>query len=463
MLPRNSLTMLTGARMDLNSGERTSNTSGQHRPTRVRYLVLAVGCTFALLTYVQRQGFVRATTDIMADLNLTKAQIGDLASVFLVAYGIFMIPCGWMSDRLGARKLLTILVLGWSVMTGATMLAAVPLPLEPFTVLVAVRFLFGAFQAGAFPVWARVMTDWMTVGERATGQGVVWMCSRLGGAVGPYLYFGLARAFGTWTTPFACLALLGVVWAAGFWLWFRNRPEEMPAVNDAERALISSGRAAPAVAKEPVPWKALLTSVNVWALCLLYGFTGFSGNFITNLLPTYLHDDRNLSDELTTRLTSLPLIFGIAACFAGGILSDTISHRLKNPKWGRRVVPMVGLSLAGLSVATVPWVEATWLMALLLAGSFFFNDLNIAPAWAACADVGERYAGTISGAMNMTGQFIGAIGTSFAGRMLKQGEARLLFVVFGCSYALATLCWLAVDVTRPLRVDRTQPMTADES
>lgn len=449
--------------MDPDIVEERPREAANERPTRVRYLVLAVGCSFALLTYIQRQGFVRATTEIRVDLSLTKAQIGDLASVFLIAYGIFQIPCGWIGDRVGARKLLTILVLGWSLMTGITTLAAWPLPFQPFVILVSARFLFGAFQAGAFPVWARVMTDWMSVRERATGQGAVWTCSRLGGAVGPYLFFGLSGLFHTWTTPLWCLALLGIAWSIGFWVWFHNRPEDMPGVNAAERELIAAGRAAQAVATEPVPWKALVTSVNVWALCLVYGFTGFSGNFITNLLPTYLEDDRKLPGELTTLLTSLPLVFGIVACLVGGILSDTISRRSGSRKWGRRLSPMIGLSLAGLSLTAVPWVDATWLLALLLAGSFFFNDLNIAPAWAACADVGERYAGTISGAMNMTGQFLGAIGTSFAGRMLDQGQARLLFITFGCSYALAALCWLAVDVTRPLRTDRDTPRPVGET
>jgi sugar phosphate permease len=434
----------------------------QNRPTRVRYYVLAVGCSFALLTYIQRQGFVRATTDIRADLSLTKAQIGDLASVFLIAYGIFQIPCGWIGDRLGARKLLTILVLGWSVMTGVTTLATWSLPIQPFVFLVCARFLFGAFQAGAFPVWARVMTDWMPVRERATGQGAVWMCSRLGGAVGPYLFFELSFAFGNWSSPLWCLAFLGIAWSAGFWAWFRNRPDEMPSVNPAEREIIAAGRAAQPVETGPVPWRALLTSVNVWALCLVYGCTGFSGNFITNMLPTYLESDRNLSGELTTRLTSLPLLFGIPACLAGGILSDSIGRRLGSRRWGRRLVPMVGLPLAGVSLMAVPWVDATWLMALLLAGSFFFNDLNIAPAWAACADTGERYAGTISGAMNMTGQFAGAIGTSLAGRLLDQGQPRVLFGVLGCAYALAALFWLAVDVTRPLRTDRYKPNVVGE-
>src|SRR5262249_7187500 len=153
----------------------------------------------------QRQSFVRATTDIKVDLNLTKSQIGDLASVFLIAYGMFQIPCGWLGDRLGAKRLLIILVVGWSLMTLLTPLAGLTGLLPPFLFLMTVRFLFGAFQAGAFPVWSRVMTDWMTIDERARGQGIVWMSSRLGGALGPHLFFGLSLLFGNWSMPLICL------------------------------------------------------------------------------------------------------------------------------------------------------------------------------------------------------------------------------------------------------------------
>ncbi len=224
----------------------------------------------------------------------------------------------------------------------------------------------------------------------------------------------------------------------------------MPAVNAAERALIASGRDISAGSAGPVPWKLLLSSVNVWALCLMYGFVGFSGNFITNLLPVYLADDRKLSAELTTRLTGLPLAFGVVACLAGGFLSDGISRQWGSRKWGRRCVGSIGLALAGLAILTVPSAHSIWLLAMLLSLSFFFTDLNMGPAWAACADVGEQYAGTISGAMNMIGQFGGAAGMAFAGFMLHRGMSRQLFIVFACSYALAACCWLAIDVTKPL-------------
>jgi hypothetical protein len=72
------------------------------------------------------------------------------------------------------------------------------------------------------------------------------------------------------------------------------------------------------------------------------------------------------------------------------------------------------------------------------------------PAWASCADIGERYAGTLSGTMNMIGAFAGAAGMALAGYLLRHGRSELVFIIFAGVYLLAALCWLGVDVTKRL-------------
>jgi ACS family glucarate transporter-like MFS transporter len=441
------------------------------KPTHARYQVLAAACSLAVLTYVLRQGFVGGTPYIKEALGLDDEQVGYLASVWLVAYGIFQVPGGLLGDWFGGRHLLTILVLGWSLLTAAVALTVL-FPSGgwwPFAFLIVLRFLFGALQAGGFPALARVLADWMPLPQRGFAQGLVWTFSRLGGALAPLLYLWLFRASGGWAPPFVLLAGLGLLWCAGFWPWFRNRPGEMRTVNEAERELIESGRPpspprgegskkgplplaerARVKAAGGVPWSRFLRTRNVWALCLMYGLVGFSGNFITSLLPVYLRGHRHLSDEATAWLSGLPLACGVVSCVLGGVLSDWLIRRLDDRKWGRRLVGLVSLVLAGLSVLFTPQVEEVWLLAVLFSAMFFFGDANMGPSWAACADVGERYAGTLSGAMNMVGAFLGAIGMAFAGYCFHRGWDMPVFIVFACSYGFASLCWLAVDVTKPL-------------
>ncbi len=183
----------------------------------------------------------------------------------------------------------------------------------------------------------------------------------------------------------------------------------------------------------------------------MYGCTGFSGNFVTNLLQLYLQDHRHLSIKQTQVISSMVLGAGLVSCLLGGVLSDAIIRFSGNRKWGRRFNG-VFLILAGLSIISTIGVgdQSVWLLALLFSGSFFFNDMNMAPTWAACADVGERYAGTIGGTINMIGNFAGAASMNLMGQLLDRGQGNLGFILFGCSYVLAALCWLAIDVTQPL-------------
>jgi sugar phosphate permease len=427
----------------------------EDKPTRVRHLVLAAACTLAVLTYLQRQAFVTGMSYIRTDLQLDDRQIGFLLAAWLVAYGAFQLPGGLLGDRLGARHLLPLLVAGWSLTLAAVAtLALVPQQgWLPFALLFALRSLFGLFQAGGFPGLARVVADWVPTRRRGYAQGLIWTFSRLGGFAAPLLFgLWLFPALGGWALPLVILAVPGLLWCAAFWPWFRNRPDEMPHVNEAERRLIAADRPAALPPRTGVPWRLFLRSRNVWALCLMYGFVGFSGNFITSWLPSYLKGRRNLSDPAMAWLSALPLAFGIVSCVLGGTLSDWLIRRTGSRNAGRRLVGGLSLVLAAPLILSPIWIgkEDVGLLALAFCLAFFFNDAIMGPAWASCADIGDRHAGALSGAMNMTGQLFAAFAMGFAGVLFKQDLDYLVFIAFACSYALAAFCWLLVDVTRPL-------------
>ena len=432
------------------------------RPTQVRFQVLAAACSVAVISYIHRVGFATASTEIKNDLCLSSEDLGYLMTAFLLAYGGFEVPGGLLGDRFGVRHLLTILVLGWSLTTGAlTFVVLLPaLWAAQFYFLWVLRFLFGMFQAGGFPSLSRMMTDWMPSQERGSAQGLIWMSSRLGGALIPLILGVLFSWFG-WKSSLWIVTELGIIWCIIFWPWFRNRPEEMAQVNAAERNLILSGRAVSA-AHGHLAWSTMFRSLNVWGLCLMYGCGGFAASFFVTMLPDYLQNHRGYTHRQTQWLTSLPLACGIVACAAGGFLSDWFIRRSGNRKWGRRLNGTVGLTLAAVAILATIWAQNIWLVGALLCITFFGNDLNMGPVWAACADIGERYAGTLGGAMNMVGNLSAAVMTSVTGILLARREVPfeigafhilgrdLLFIIFACCFALAALCWLLVDVTKPL-------------
>ena len=202
------------------------------RPTYVRYGVLFCLCTLALLLYIDRVCIGQAESNIRASLEMSKADMSWVYNAFILAYCLFEVPTGHWGDRFGSRGVIARIVLWWSVFTALTGAAF------GLWSLVALRFLFGAGEAGAFPNAARVVTRWFPAGERGLARGAITTTSLLGGAIAPPLAAWLIGLVG-WRWTFSVFGLLGVFWTAAFYAWFRDRPSEHPGVNAAERELMT--------------------------------------------------------------------------------------------------------------------------------------------------------------------------------------------------------------------------------
>src|SRR5262245_53561226 len=157
--------------------------------------------------------------------------MGMVFSAFTFAYGLFEMPSGWLADRFGARTALMRIVIFWSVMTAATGLVT------GFASLIAVRLLFGMGEAGAFPSTARVYARWLSHDERGLAFGFVIMIGAIAGAVTQPLVVLLLPLIG-WRTSFMVFGAVGLVWAAAWWIYFRDDPRSHPGVNEAELARI---------------------------------------------------------------------------------------------------------------------------------------------------------------------------------------------------------------------------------
>src|SRR5689334_7184632 len=124
-------------------------------PGRVRYRVVAFLVALAAVTYLDRVAISILAPDIMRDLSLSRIEMGYAFSAFTFAYAIFEIPTAWWADRIGSRRVLTRIVTWWSAFTMLTAAAF------SYPALLAVRFLFGVGEAGAWPNAARVFSRWI--------------------------------------------------------------------------------------------------------------------------------------------------------------------------------------------------------------------------------------------------------------------------------------------------------------
>src|SRR5207253_3971917 len=142
----------------------------------------------------------------MRDLNLSKVQMSLVFSAFTLAYGIFEIPTGWWGDRIGTRRVLTRIVIWWSSFTIFTAGAF------NYASLLAIRFLFGAGEAGAWPNAALAFSRWTPLRERGRTQGFFFAAAHLSGGLTPLLVAALVGSM-SWRGIFAACGAVGFVWA----------------------------------------------------------------------------------------------------------------------------------------------------------------------------------------------------------------------------------------------------------
>jgi MFS family permease len=397
----------------------------------------------AAITYLDRVTISVTSRFVAADLALTPTQMGYVFSAFYLAYAAFEIPTGWWGDRVGTRRVLTRIVCWWSIFTVLTGFAF------NFASMVAIRFLFGAGEAGALPNAARTFSRWFPRQERGTAQGIFFMSMHLAGGLTPLLVTALLAYF-HWRTLFMLFGSLGFIWAVAWYRWFRDSPAEHSAVSAAERELIERGLGADTgQAHEATDWKRLLWNRTVVCLCLMYFTQAFGGAFYVTWLPTYL-STRGLTGMTAAVLAGLPLILSSAADLLGGLTTDHAIRRL-GLRLGRISIGGGALTAAGLFTIAGTFVESPVVGAILIALGGASSNFLLAAAWGTCVDIGGRRSGAVSAAMNTSGQvgsILSPILVAFVVQRFSQWSAPLYLT--GVLFLFGALCFVWVDPTKPV-------------
>jgi MFS family permease len=413
------------------------------RPTRARVGVVAFAASVAALTYIDRVCISKAEPFITAEFGLTFKQMGYVLAAFSWGYALFEVPGGWMGDRIGARKVLTRIVLWWSFFTAATGWA------WNLMSLMGIRFLFGAGEAGCFPNVAKAVRTWLPEGERVRAQSVIWLSARWGGAFTPF-FIALLLDVMPWRTILYVFGALGVVWSVLFYRWYRDHPGDQRSVNPAELALIREGRSSEPEAG-PTPWRGMLGSRTVWLLCLQYLFLAYAWFFYVTWLPRYLKEELHVDGKWAAFLNTFPLFLGGVGCIVcGGVLTRAVRWT-GSVRAGRRIVACTGFGAASvLLLLSLHLKNPFWAM-IAMGFASFANDFVMPVSWAACMDVGGRHTGTLSGIMNMASAIGGSCASILAGAIRDAtGRWDLTFYVSAVVYLLGIFCWLGLDPVAPL-------------
>jgi sugar phosphate permease len=422
-----------------------ANDNRPARPSRVRHAVLWLTVAAYMITYMDRVVISTAAPSIQQEFGVSAITMGWIFSTFQITYAVFQIPGGWLGDRFGPRRALTWIVAWWSAFTALT---ALTWSAESMLVC---RALFGAGEAGAFPIATRSLSRWMLPAERGFAQGITHAGARLGGAITPVFVVLLIVDFG-WRAPFFVFAAVGLVWAACWFLFYRDLPSEHKSVNPAELALITGALgSAPAPSRAVrVPWRHLLGNSQIWTLSAMYFCYAYSIGIFLTWFPTYLKEAHAFNLTEMGLYASLPLMAGVAGDIAGGWISDRMAHRSGNLKTSRRFVAMAGFLLAAATIpmavlSTDPMTSVAWFCLAV-----FGLELTVGVSWAVTLDIGGNYAGSVSAVMNSCGNIGGAIASFATGYIVTYAGWNPAFFVLAILSLAAALLFLRIDASKPL-------------
>lgn len=407
----------------------------------VRYVMVMGTFLLSLLLYIDRACISAAKGAISDSLQFSDKQMGWVLSIFALGYALFQVPSGIAGDKFGPRRVLTVVVTLWSIFTAFTGLA------WNYASMLIVRFLFGAGEAGAFPNMARTIYSWMPVKERGITQGINFSGSRIGSAFALPLVAWMITAIG-WRTSFYILGAIGILWSVAWYWFFRDDPEDHPAMSDDEKTLILAERQQRTVEKTELDAGILFRSKNVWIAMSQYFASNFTFFFTLTWLLPYVKETYNLGLQEAGWYASVPIICGAFGNWFSGWMIDKI---YKSGKWkASRMVPaIIGFSLAAIGLIFSVYMSSVVWAIFFLSIAVFGADMTLSPSWSLCIDIGKDHAGAVSGTMNMAGN-IGAFITALAFPYLVDwfGGVKPFFFIAALLCAIAIFLWLFVKPER---------------
>ncbi|MGG0789490.1 MFS transporter [Peribacillus simplex] len=423
--------------------ELIAESQGKERKIGLRWGMGLIFFIIGLIAYMDRANLSVVAKPMMDALNMNKVEFGLLSSLFYAGYCIAQIPGGMLAERFGSRKIIIIAITWWSAFTALTAAST------SYVVLCIVRFLFGVGEGPMYPANAVFNSYWFQKHEKGRAASALLAGSFFGPVIAPGVSVAILLLFG-WQGVFYSFAILGIGIGLVWFIVGRDKPELHPWISEKEKVLICENRSITGTVKKAAPWKLYLRNIQFWAVGIQYFVVIYMNTFFLTWLPTYLMEARNFSLKEMGVAASFPWL---AICFtvlAGGALSDIILQRTNSRMKARGSLALIGfiffiIGLYFAAYSTSPWMNVVWLTLALGA-----LGLPIVTSWAIANDLGQEYAGSVSGWMNLWGSIGGITSPIICGWFAQEMGWNTTLLINIIPIGLAIFLWFIIKPDRPL-------------
>jgi MFS family permease len=372
---------------------------------------LAILCLMNFILFVDRVNLAAAAVVMKQDLGLSNIELGLAFAAFNYSYAPFQLVGGWIADRFGARRTLTVCGLAWSVTTMAT--GAV----TGLFSLFAVRFVLGMGEGATLPASTRALSNWTSLASRGSAVGITHAAGRLGaGAAAPIVAFFII--WFSWRVSFVALGALSACWAVLWWWYFQENPRNHPGITAAELAVLPDANPSGKTESGPVPWRRLVPRMA--PLMGGYFCHGWTSWLYATWMPSLFVKNYGLDLKNSAFFYAITFLCAMLAEFLGGVTTDYLLRRT-----------------GSLPIARSGLIAASWLLALVaLLPAIFIHDLGvgitgfifalfflgcaISPIWTATMDIAPAYPGSASALMNAAGAVAGILSPLLFGWILER-------------------------------------------
>jgi ACS family tartrate transporter-like MFS transporter len=321
---------------------------------RRRLVPFAFLCYVA--AYIDRVNIGFAATELQRDLGLSSAQYGFGAGLFFLGYCLFEIPSNLLLERVGARRWIARIMIGWGIVSTATMfVTGVPS-------FMAARALLGIAEAGFFPGMIVYLTYWIPAADRARAGALFMMAAPVAVIVGAPLSEALLKLDGTlglkgWQWLFLVEGVPSVVLGLASLRVLTDRPENADWLDPGDRQWLSEVMTAERATRASVGLTSIrrsFSSGRVWLLCAVFFLNSVVNYGMFLWLPRLLRDVTGATGFTLSAMTAAPFVAALIAMVVVGRHSDRTGERRLH------VAGCAATTAAGLLIAVAsqrqPWL-----------------------------------------------------------------------------------------------------------
>lgn len=420
---------------------------------KIQWVALTFLMLAGIVNYLDRSTLSIANHSISEEMGLNASQMGLLLSAFSIAYAFSQLPIGALLDKFGARAMLGLGMLVWSV---AQLTGGLVHTLQQFLVA---RVFLGLGEAPQFPAGAKVVSEWFAMRERGGPTGIFVASSTIGPALAPPILTILMLSFG-WRTMFIIMGVLGVAVALGWYAFYRNRNEVE--LTSSEMLYLAEGDSgSEVVQKLSFPeWKNLFRHRTTWGM--LFGFMGviYMVWLYLTWLPAYLEHERHLSIARTGWVVSIPYIFGTLGMISSGYIADWLMARGMAPMNSRKWPICVGLIGAACFTIPAAYTPSTVMAIVYISAAMAFVNMASGGAWALVSVAIPRHMVASLGSMQNFGGYLGgSLAPLITGVVVDQTHSFVNALLISAAVAFAAALVYMFVVVRPIE-NQAAPVTS---